>query len=387
MLARTAARLKDMAQLDDPTPLFWLGSNTADAGGSGDGISALRQEETGTLKPLSHSQVESPSFLANHPALPVIYAALEASGQVEALARRGEAGLVPLGRPLEAGDSVCHLTVTPDGSTLIASCYGDGRVLLFPLAANGALAGEGVVAPASNDPYGDPLAARAAELENTDFGDDPFAELALRKAVDDAAVDRPSRAHASLVLPDGRFATTDLGHDTVRIWRRSGTRPILSQEVVLPFGVGPRHLVSHPSGHVHVVTEYSNEVFTLGRGDDGAWRVVSSVRATADSLEDGDSASEISVAASREQLHVSIRGTNRVSTLSIGGDGSTVRAISDVESGGVGPRHHVESGRFLHVANQLSNEVSSFVLDSRGIPSKLLGSVEAGSPTCLVRAL
>lgn len=376
-----------MAQRDDPTPLFWLGSYTADAGGSGAGISALRQEELGTLKPVSHSQVDSPSFVANHPTLPVIYAALESSGQIEALARRGESGLVPLGKPIEAGDSVCQLTVTPDGSTLIASCYGDGRVLLFALAANGSFASDGVEAAASNDPYGDPLAARAAELENADFGDDPFAELALRKAVDDAAVDRQSRAHASLVLPDGRVATTDLGHDTVRIWRRAGTRMSLAQEIVLPFGVGPRHLVGHPSGHLHVVTEYSNEVFTLGRGDDGAWRVVASVLATADSIEDGDNASEISLAASREQLHVSIRGTNRVSTLAIGGDGSVVRAISDVESGGNWPRHHVESGRFLHVANQRSNEVSSFLLDSRGIPSKLIGSVEAGSPTCLVRAL
>ena len=376
-----------MAQRDDPTPLFWLGSYTADAGGSGAGISALRQEETGTLKPVSHSQVDSPSFVANHPTLPVIYAALEPSGQIEALARRGESGLVPLGKAIEAGGSVCQLTVTPDGSTLIASCYGDGQVLLFALAANGSFASDGVAAAASNDPYGDPLAARAAELENADFGDDPFAELALRKAVDDAAVDRQSRAHASLVLPDGRIVTTDLGHDTVRIWRRAGTRMSLVQQIVLPFGVGPRHLVGHPSGHLHVITEYSNEVFTLGRGDDGGWRVVASVLATADSIEDGDNASEISLAASREQLHVSIRGTNRVSTLAIGGDGSAVRAISDVESGGNWPRHHVESGRFLHVANQRSNEVSSFLLDSRGIPSKLLGSVEAGSPTCLVRAL
>ncbi|MFU8946720.1 lactonase family protein [Mycetocola zhadangensis] len=375
-----------MAQLDDPTPLFWLGSYTADAGRSGDGISALRQEETGTLKPVSHSQLDSPSFVATHPTLPVIYAALETSGRIEALARRGESGLVPLGTPLDAGDSVCQLTVTPDGSTLLASCYGDGQVLLYALAANGSFASDGVPAATSNDPYGDPLAARAAELENADFGDDPFAELALRKAVDDAAVDRQSRAHASLVLSDGRIATTDLGHDTVRIWRRAGTRLSLAQEVVLPFGVGPRHLVKHPSGHVHVVTEYSNEVFTLGRGDDGAWRVVASVLATADSIENGDNASEISLAASREQLHVSIRGTNRVSTLAITGDGSALRAIADVESGGTWPRHHVESGRFLHVANQRSDEISSFLLDSRGIPSKLLGSVGAGSPTCLVRA-
>lgn len=375
-----------MAQLDVPNPLFWLGSYTEDAGGSGAGISALRQEDRGTLHPLASSALDSPSFLAAHPTLPVIYAALEFSGTVEALVRRGEFGLVPLGRPLEAGEAVCHLTVTPDGSALIASCYGDGRIVVFALAANGSFAADGVVAAPSNDPYGNPLAAKAAAEEPVDFGDDPFAELALRKAVTDAAVDRASHAHASLVLPEGRVATTDLGHDTVRVWGRTGTRLSLSSEIVLPLGVGPRHLVAHPSGHVHVVTEYSNEIFTLARGDDGRWRVVASVRATADSLEDGDNASEISIAASRDQLHVSIRGTNRVATLAITGDGSALRAVADVDSGGNWPRHHAESGELLHVANEKSGEVSSFRLDARGVPSKRIGTIETGSPTCLLRA-
>jgi 6-phosphogluconolactonase len=386
MVARTAARLKDMAQLEVPNPLFWLGSYTEDAGGSGAGVTALRQEDRGTLHPLSSSALDSPSFLAPHPTLPVVYAALEHSGMVEALARRGEFGLVPIGKPIEAGEAVCQLAVTPDGSALIASCYGDGRVVVFALAANGSFAADGVVADASNDPYGNPLAAQAASEEPVDFGDDPFAELALRKAVSDAALDRQSRAHASLVLPEGRVATTDLGHDTVRIWARTGSRLALSQEIVLPFGVGPRHLLAHPSGHVHLVTEYSNEVFTLGRGDDGRWRVVASVLATADSIEEGDNASEISLAASRDQLHVSIRGTNRVATLAITGDGSTLRAVADVDSGGNWPRHHVESGELLHVANERSGGVSSFRLDSRGVPSKRIGTVEVGSPTCLIRA-
>ena len=374
-----------MAQLDVPNPLFWLGSYTGDAGGNGAGVSALRQEDRGTLHPLASSALDSPSFLAAHPTLPVIYAALENAGTVEALVRRGEFGLVPLGRPIEAGAGVCHLTVTPDGSALIASCYGDGKIVVFALAANGSFAADGVAAAASNDPYGNPRAAQAAADEPVDFGDDPFAELALRKAVTDSAVDRASHAHASLVLPEGRVATTDLGHDTVRVWARAGTRLSLSQEIVLPFGVGPRHLVAHPSGHVHVVTEYSNEIFTLARGDDGRWRVIASVLATADSIEDGDNASEISIAASREQLHVSIRGTNRIATLTVSGDGSVLRAIADVDSGGNWPRHHAESGELFHVANERSNDVSSFRLDARGVPSKKIGSIESGSPTCLLR--
>src|SRR5690606_19342949 len=59
----------------------------------------------------------------------VVYAALEGDSAVQAFARTGESTLTPLGEPIEAGRYVCHVAVAPRGGYLIASCYGDGRVV------------------------------------------------------------------------------------------------------------------------------------------------------------------------------------------------------------------------------------------------------------------
>ena len=92
---------------------------------------------------------------------------------------------------------------------------------------------------------------------------DPYAS-----AFADAA--RPSRAHATARLADGRILTTDLGHDILRVWHvQAGTGLVLDQELPLGVGVGPRHLAVHPSGHVYVVTEYSIEVLVIGQNSSG----------------------------------------------------------------------------------------------------------------------
>lgn len=366
----------------DSNPYLLLGSYTSDMDGTGAGISLLRQDDAGTLRFVHATEAQSPSFLTLHPTLPVLYAASESTGSALAFKRSGEFGLVPLGGAIEAGDSVCHVTALPDASGLIASCYGDGRVVDIPLAANGSFGGEPLLGEASVDPYASPTTIAS---EAADAGEDALTQLAVEAAVAEASPSRPSRAHASAMLPDGRLATTDLGHDTVRIWQIRGKRIVLDHTVVLPEGVGPRHLVTHPSGHLHVVTEYSNEVFTLAPDGTGHWHLVSAVLAAAQGMREGDFPSEISLAASREQLHVGIRGSNLIATLAVIGDGSKLQSVGDVECGGNWPRHHLEAGNLLHVANQLSDTVATFRLDERtGVPTTLLGTLDTGSPTCLL---
>ncbi|MBS1699293.1 MAG: beta-propeller fold lactonase family protein, partial [Actinobacteria bacterium] len=259
---------------------FWVGGYGADMGGPADGIGVLAADEAQGPTTLAYrgavAPAPSPSWLAQHPTLDVVYAALEGAGEVAAFVRTGETALRPLGRPVAAGRYVCHLAVAPDGRFLVASCYGDGRVVRIGLGADGALL------PAAPD--------KAAELRAALFGDGeadggapagPAADP--RAATDPYATDpnrldpngdpRVSHAHAAAFLPDGRIATTDLGYDLVRIWRApAGSAGLtLDHEVVLPRGSGPRHMVVHPSGHLHVVTEYSCELFTLAADREGRW--------------------------------------------------------------------------------------------------------------------
>ena len=214
--------------------LIWTGSYTADSGGRGTGIGAVAAAADGTLRWLGvAAAADSPSFLAVHPSLPVVYAVAEQARTVRAYRRAGAFGLEPAGPAWPAGDAACHVAVEPSGRFLVVCCWGDGQVLFYELDADGGIV-DRTAGVESRDPYGEAPGGGPGEREK-----------------------RPSRAHAALMLADGRVMTTDLGHDLLRIWNvSSGAEralgPALDHEVVLPRDSGPRHLVQHPDGHVFV---------------------------------------------------------------------------------------------------------------------------------------
>ncbi|RLP74537.1 lactonase family protein [Mycetocola tolaasinivorans] len=358
---------------------FWVGSYTADAQAPGVGITALGSRPDGSLAGAGETPADSPSFLTAHPTLPVIYAALEHSGLVQAYHARARA--VRFGPARASAASVCHLTVTADGALLVATGYGDGRVLAYPLGPDGAILADAAEPPASIDPHRSPFTG--GELTGGP-GPSSFTDLSLASHVAEAAPARDSHAHASVELPDGRILTTDLGHDALRFWRRTGSGLALDRTLALPLGVGPRHLITHPSGHVHVVTERSIEIFTLAPADAGNWRVVAAAPATADGAEERDAAAEISRSAAGDRLYVGVRGSDRIVTLDVSGNGQTLRPIADTESGGRWPRHHLLAGDLLHVAHEHSHAITTLRLDARGVPGRPIGIAEIGAPTCIL---
>lgn len=335
---------------------------------------------------------DSPSWVAWHPTLDVIYAALEQRGAVQAFRRTGEASFVPLGAAIDAGEATCHIAVAPDGGSLVASCWGDGRVVRMSLDASGRPSSP-VIAPAATDPYGpDAATAVAPDLDLV------AAARALREAagaefahlvpdhdepeqVEPDADARPSRAHEALFLPGGLVVTTDMGLDLVRFWRTaSALRP--AQDVVLPRGSGPRHMVWHPSGHLYVVTELSREVFALAADPEGTWRIVGG--AQLGPTLDGDFAAELAASRDGQFLYAGVRGSNTIATLRVRGQGETLEPVALVESGVNWPRHHLVVRDTLLVAGQLSDEVVSLTLDQRtGVPGRVRHRTTAPSPTVL----
>lgn len=299
-------------------------------------------------------EADSPSFLATHPALPVLYAVNEFAQTVTAYARDGASGLTPLGDRWPTGESGCHVAVDPDGRFLIVTCWGDGRVLLFDLDVQGRIVARTEAAPA-RDPHAVPGA-------------------------------RPSRAHSSLMLGDDRVLTTDLGFDLVRVWRyRDGAGLVEEDAIVLPEGSGPRHFALHPSGRVYVDTEYSIEVVVLEE-DAGRFAVAGRSAATSAPARDGDAAAEICLSDDGRFAYVGVRGTNRIGTLRIEDDGSA-RAIADTECGGDRPRHQaVWEGRLL-VANQRSGGISVLPIDpATGVPGVAVAELRVPAPVAIIRA-
>ncbi|MFI2565265.1 lactonase family protein [Paenarthrobacter sp. NPDC018779] len=341
------------------TTVLWTGCYTADRDGNGEGIGALTADDKGGLTHLGLAvTANSPSFLAVHPSQPVVYAVAEEGKMVRAFRRTGVAELEPFGEPWPAGEAACHVAVDPQGRFIVVTCWGDGQVILYELDDDGAITSR-ASAEAAVDPH------------RTD-GDEP----------------RPSRAHSSLMLPDGRILTTDLGHDLVRAWTyRPGEGLSSDHHVVLPKGSGPRHMARHSSGTVFVDTEYSIEVAAIRPGPQGILELADVIPASVNKAYDGDSAAEIALSPDGRFAYVGVRGSNRICVLQVGGDGR-LAPMADVPSGGDRPRHHLVRDGWLYVAHEGSNDVVSFSLDpNTGLPDGPVSRVETGSPSALIPAV
>nr|BFF09529.1 hypothetical protein GCM10025699_08320 [Microbacterium flavescens] len=331
-----------------------------------------------------------------------MYAALEASGAVQAFRRTGEASFVPLGEAVPAGEATCHVAVAPDGGSLLAACWGDGRVVRMSLDAAGRPSAP-VVAASAVDPYGPEVAgspagpdldlAAAARALREAAGEE-YAHLvpdhdgasgSADEGAEGAASARPSRAHQATYLPGGVVVTTDLGLDLVRFWRTTPTGLRPAHQVVLPKGSGPRHVILHPSGHLYVVTELSCEVFALAASVDGTWQVVGGTALGAGGVLPGDSAAELTSSRDGEFLYAGVRGSNTLATLRVRGSGETLSPVALVDAGVDWPRHHLVVRDTLLVAGQRSDEVASLTLDLRtGVPGRVRHRTAAPSPTFLL---
>ncbi len=394
---------------------FWVGAYAPDTG-SAEGIGILQAGESdapGAGGPLgmvgtAAAASGSPSWVAAHPSLNVLYAALEFDGTVQAYRHSGGTRLTPLGPPVAAGAAVCHVAVSPDGASLVASCWGDGRVVHMVLDAAGRPS-RPVISAEATDPHGPTpdagTVSTGARVSGAVVPDLAAAARALREAAgeeyahlipayDDvpqtdaeseeaAAGARVSRAHQAVFLPRGLVATTDMGLDLVRIWRLTdtGLRPL--QDVVLPKGSGPRHGLWHPSGHLYVVTELSCEVFVLAPDREGRWHVRSG-EPLLGSL-DTDTAAELCASRDGSTLYAGVRGSDTVGVLSVRGAGERLQLTALAETGTHWPRHHVVVDDTLLVAGQLAHEIVSLPLDARtGVPGRVRHRTASPSPTRLL---
>lgn len=305
--------------------------------GAGHGIHTLTGHEVGLL-----AAVDSPSFLAAHPTLPLLYAVAEHRGVL--LVVDGDTGVVVQDAP--AGPAACHVRVASDGASAVVACWGDGTVVRYQLGIDGLVTGQ-VAVP-------------------------PLADLA------DGA---PSRAHASVAFGDG-FVTTDLGADVLRVWS-GGSSPVEVQRLAVPTGSGPRHLVAHPNGSIYVVTEYSCEIIRVVSAS-GRLEVAGVAPVRVGGRSDGDTAAEIALHPSGDWLTMGVRGSDVIASSRVLPDGST-RPVAEAPSGGATPRHHVHDGDSVLVANQGSSQVARLGFDAAtGVLGTVLETIDVGSPTFLL---
>lgn len=325
---------------------YLVGGYTPPHGEAG-GIALLERGATGWATRVV-AEVPSPSFLAHHPQLPVLYAVAEQRAELVVLELDpdGAARVVQDGIP--AGAAACHVRVADDGGSAVVACWGDGAVLRYAL-----------------DPHGR-VADRVAVA---------VAEPATPGAV--------SRAHASLAVPGG-FVTTDLGLDLIRVWADEPDGPREIQRLQLPLGCGPRHVVAHPNGRLYVSAELSVEILEIARAGDGTLSLAGRAPARADEVRDGDTAAEIALDPTGGWLTVGVRGSDRIAASRIAPDGSTAPVV-EAWSGGERPRHHLHDATGVLVANQSSSTVVRILFDpARGAFGDPAEPIAVPTPTFLL---
>ena len=332
----------------------WLvGSYGPDMGGTGAGIVAMRSTADGTLEVVGTvDATPSPTALLAHG--DHLYAAIESEtdGFVQSWRRSGTT-LELDGRAPTAGTSACNLAVFE--GRLIVTNYGNGVLGVVGLDAAGAVT---TLRQAIPGPTGE-------QGPHPDQGN--------------------PRQHAAMVLDDV-LVSLDLGADELQLHRIEANEVVRYDTFALPKGTGPRDIARHPSGLIVVLGELDATMHLLSWNNlsvNPGFTHLSSVQLP---QVEREHAAALAFSADGHFVYTSLRRSDRVAVVHIDVGAARLSFVDAVPGGGSWGRHLAVDGDLLHVANQLSNEVTSFRIGADGIPVPIAPGTAVGSPSYLLRA-
>lgn len=328
----------------------WFGTVTPRDGLSRGIYHARFDSEAGKLSDVVlAAEIDSPGFLAMHPAGKVLYSVGSVDGTPSVTAfriRPGErhASLERINSQPIGDGGAAHLSTDRTGRVLMTAQYGGGSTAIFPLADDGSIG--------------------------------PRAQLAKHEGGSGVVPRRQDSPHAHWVgtSPDNRFAfVPDLGLDQVVIWKLDVEKPSLTAHGFgeCPPGGGPRHMKFHPNGEViYVLNELSLSV-TAFRYDPEAgsmtpFQTIETLSEETKAKETFNSASEIRVHPSGQFVYTANRGHDTITAFRVDPQSFELSLIEVEPIRGGWPRNfNVDpGGRWLLAAGRDSNTVTVFAIDA-----------------------
>lgn len=349
---------------DSSKPILFVGSYSASPQPS---IYSLRfDQSSGELSIVSRfAGIKNPSFLAVHPNGRFLYAVSEI-GQ----ASDGQHGAVwafsinPHDHTLEKlntqstrGDWPCHSAFDQNGRFLVASNYGSGSAVIFPVLEDGRL-GEMV-----------------AIMQHEGSGANPDRQ-------------EGPHAHSAIFSPDNRYIfVADLGIDQVMVYQFDAQSGSVQkhQAIHTHSGAGPRHMVFHPNGRIlYVANELDNMVIAFVYDPLTGTLTPLDTYETLRSRNANSFVADIHMSTDGAFLHISNRGDNSISTFQVARNGR-LSLINTSSCEGNWPRNFALSpnGRFMLVANRRSNAISVLPIGEAGKVGTAVFQLSINEPSCI----
>lgn len=342
---------------------------------TGDSVSqgiytTVLDRSTGALSPpeLAAESV-NPSFLAVHPTQPWLFAVNEVSegggrgnGQVSAF-RIGDNGrLTLINQQPSLGGAPCHCNVDATGRYLLVANYVGGNIVVFPIAADGALG-----APSANRQH-------------------------AGSSVDRSRQEAP-HAHSINLSADNRFAyAADLGTDRIQIYRfdaAQGTlEPTAPDAVSVTAGGGPRHFSLHPGGQLAFANNELTATVTAFRRDPetGSLEAFQEISTVPEGYAGRRSTAECVVHPSGRFLYVSNRGHDSIAVFAIDQMTGRLNSVAITQTGGREPRNFFvhPQGHWLMAENQNSDSIVVFAINQNtGAITPTSHRIQVGRPVCI----
>jgi 6-phosphogluconolactonase len=334
---------------------------------NGEGLYVLDYDEaSGTVEPRQTvTGIENPSFLCLSPDGRNLHAQWEVlewpEGLISSYAIDPQDGtLTYQGVQGSRGVLACYSMMDSSSRVALVANYWSGSVAMFPAREDGSL-GE---------------ACSFHQHQGT--GPDP-------------ARQEGPHAHCIVLSADDAFAfSADLGTDRIYGYRvdRERLELVPEQELELPAGCGPRHLVFSPDERwAWVICELDSTVATLAydRAAGKLEYVESKPMLPADF--DGEShCADIQVHPSGRFLYGSNRGHDSITTFAIDQSDGRLSLVGHRSTEGATPRNFAISpdGRYLLVANQDSDSIVTLPIDpATGELGETAAVASVPTPVCL----
>ena len=318
--------------------------------------------KTGVITQLdTFNHCKGPGYLALSPDKRHLYAATQ-SNEIKSFLIDGQGKLTYLNSQPSQSINPCHVSIHPTGKLAFLAHYTGGSLIALPIGTDGR------VQPASfTDQYS---------------GDGP------NKPRQDKA-----HAHCSMPSVDGKYLyVTDLGTDQVMNYRVDQQAGKLTANPAQPAfktrpGVGPRHMVVHPSGKfLFVINELDASLTALAIDKNGVLSEIQSVPTLPATFNGTNTAAAIRLHPNGKFLYVSNRGYNGITGFQINTDGTLTQVDTQTQSISMPRDFNIDpSGNFLIVANMDTDNLTVYRLDSKtGQLTFQAKSIAVSKPTCIV---